>query len=280
VSAPTPSTTEPTGASPAGTPASTPATPAAAAPAAQSLTAAEIATIVRSEIATARAQAQQEATAAARAAAAKDEPDPSEKDAKATAKVRAFAEDPDAFMDAELGSRVDKRLEERLSPGLQPMVEQQRDLLLEREQTAIDSKFGTGFFDAKVKPLLFTDEGKGALQVLHPFQQANKERVHLTVQAILGMLMSEDPDELMDQRRKVQEVERKAQEPPFSWGSGAPPPSDPNGKLPQPIREAIARGQEKGSELTEDSYRFASRAGKSLDGWLAETERARAAAKK
>lgn len=235
--------------------------------------------VVRSEIKTAQDRAFEEARRMQPQPPATP-PKPDEKEERATAKVRAFAEDPDSFLDTELGARVDKRLEERLSPGLQPMVEQQRDTLIEREARSVDEKFGTGYFDAKVKPLLFTEDKKGALDVLHPFQQANRERVHLTVQAILGMLMSEDPDAVLEAREKHKAAERRAQEPPFSWGAGAPPVGDPNAKLPQPLREAIARGLEHGSNMTEDDYRMAARAGKSLEGWVAETERARAAAKR
>jgi hypothetical protein len=251
-----------------------PATPAApTAPA--GLTAEQVAAIVQSTVRAEVERAQSASAEQAKQIVASQQQqrpaDPSAEEAAKTAKVRAFAADPDTFLDNELSSRIDKRLEERVAPGLAPIVFQTRDNLVANQAAKVDAQFGPGFFDKNIRPQLFAD-GKGAIDRHPPMTQSNANFVEAAIQGVLGAELAKNPEALVSAYNDRKTAERAAQEAPTTWQPGSFNPTDPTSRIHPDIQAGLGRMRELGVEFTEADFRMSKSAGKTLEGWLAASE--------
>jgi hypothetical protein len=212
-------------------------------------------------------------------------PRPPQRDlnAEADSVIQQFTEDPGGTIDSRAAAAAEKVILEKMGPGMSRDLQNRRELFLDREASRVDGKFGTGFFEETIRPLLVTNDrnSPGRLESLNIWLQADPEAIRGVIDGVVGQHFMDDTThgDLMTRISKARTERENAQAAPNLMGPGiaASPAQLAEGRLSPEHRGQVERIQEAGFDFNEDTVRTMKAAGKTLSGYLAATG---AAAKK
>jgi len=206
-------------------------------------------------------------------------PSPSDVSADADAVIQQFTEDPGGTIDARAAAAAEKVILEKMGPGMTRDLQNRRDLFLQSEGTRVNARFGEGFYEEKIAPLLVTkDPNKpGRLENLNLWLQADPEAIRGVIDGVVGQQFMGDNThgDLMDRYNKSRTSRENAQPPPNLMGPGiaASPAQLQEGRLSPDHKAQVERIQEAGfGDFNEDTIRTMKGAGKTLSGYLAATK--------
>jgi len=209
-------------------------------------------------------------------------PTPSEVNAEADAVIQQFTEDPGGTIDSRAAAAAEKVILEKMGPGMTRDLQNRRELFLDRETSRVDGRFGDGFFEENIRPLLVTNDpnAPGRLENLNVWLQADPEAIRGVIDGVVGQQFMGDTThgDLMDRVTKARTSRENAQPAPNLMGPGiaATPAQLQEGRLSPDHKAQVERIQESGfTDFSEDTIRTMKGAGKTLSGYLAATQGAK-----